>query len=475
MIAVRPRAGGFAWLVLHELRLGWRARARGLSGLVGGSILLGYVCVGAIVAVNLVDWQVAWSPAIGTALLLATIALLTLMTAQAMLASQRTLYEVRDMDLLLTSPMPERRVLSAKLVGIAAGIVLTYALLMLPMLVPFALLGHPQLLGAVGVLVATAMAASSIGLALTLALTRLFGPRASRTIEQILAGLMGGGFYLATQLSRLSSSKSAYAGLYGWARDHRLGVVGPSGWPGHAAFGDVAALLGILAAAMLLFVAAGILLQTMFLSSYQDAAMRLNRPRPSRNGALRAFPATLRRAVFAKEWRLLARDPALAFQIVLRLVYLLPILMIGLRHGSGPALAPTLAFASVLIASQLAGSLAWLTVSAEDAPELLVTAPVTKAVIDRAKLSAALAMTAPLAVIAPLAMLALSPLGAAVTLVMTAIATWCCGSLELRMGKPGKRAKFAQRSKGSLGAAILGLLVAFVFGGAAAVATWTVG
>lgn len=191
------------------------------------------------------------------------------------------------------------------------------------------------------------MAAASIGLALTLLIAKTIGPRAGRTIGQILAALLGGGFYLASQLSRLLHDDAQ--GLYGWARSHGLDNAGASAWPGRAMFGDLAALLLMLIPAVLLFVRAGVLLQATFLSGYQDAGIRLVRTQASGRGADRAFHATLERAVFAKEWRLLVRDPALAFQIVLRLIYLVPLLLVGLRHGAGVYLAPTLAFSGVLI------------------------------------------------------------------------------------------------------------------------------
>ncbi|MFX6006944.1 hypothetical protein ABTF07_20425, partial [Acinetobacter baumannii] len=61
------------------------------------------------------------------------------MTAQAMIGSQRTLYESGDLSLLFTAPVPERTVLLAKLLGIAGAIALTYATLLLPMVVPVAI------------------------------------------------------------------------------------------------------------------------------------------------------------------------------------------------------------------------------------------------------------------------------------------------------------------------------------------------
>ena len=90
--------------------------------------------------------------------------------------------------------------------------------------------------------------------------------------------------------------------------------------------------------------------------------------------------------MFAKEWRLLARDPALAFQIVLRLIYLAPIALAAFGRGRGPPLAPGARLLQRDVAGQLVGSFAWLAVSAEDAPDLLAVAPVGERQVERAKL-----------------------------------------------------------------------------------------
>jgi ABC-2 type transport system permease protein len=103
-----------------------------------------------------------------------------------------------------------------------------------------------------------------------------------------------------------------------------------------------------------------------------------------------------------KEHRLLWRDPWLISQIMLQALYTLPIGIVLWRHG-GVVGAPGVAFGPMLvvIAGQLAGSLAWLALSAEDAPDFLATAPATRGELDRAKLTAilmpvALFMGAPL-------------------------------------------------------------------------------
>jgi ABC-2 type transport system permease protein len=90
-----------------------------------------------------------------------------------------------------------------------------------------------------------------------------------------------------------------------------------------------------------------------------------------------------------KEWLLLWRDPWLMSQSLMQLLYLLPPFFLLSRmfygEGNGAALlVPVL----IMAAGQLAGGLAWLAISGEDAPDLIATAPVTAARVWRAKAEA---------------------------------------------------------------------------------------
>ena len=139
-------------------------------------------------------------------------------------------------------------------------------------------------------------------------------------------------------------------------------------------------------------------------------------------------------------------------------------------------IAPSLAFASVAIAGQLVGSFAWLAVSAEDAPDLIAVAPVDKGEVDRAKLGAALAMAAPLALLLPIAIALRTPLGAIVTLAMTAGGGALAGWIELKLGKPADRAAPSIAAVPARSSpASLTLLVTIVLGGIAAVAVYFIG
>ncbi|MES2097499.1 MAG: hypothetical protein V4459_12140 [Pseudomonadota bacterium] len=470
--------GSFAWLAWHEMTLAWRSRARkGITRWLGLLLLIGYGVIGCVTAVGLIGVPIAFNSWIGVGLLAGSVVGLSFMTTQAILGSQQTLYESRDLDLLFTAPIDARTVLLAKLAGIVGAITLTYAVLLLPMVVPIAILGHPGLLGAVGLLASLALTASAFGIAITLILARVAGPRAARTVGQIAAAVMGGALFLVSQFSQHDGRRgSAFSSLFERFRAMGWGDRGWSGIPGHAAFGDLIPLAVVLTLGLVLFIGAGAVLRRLFLSGYQDAGVKLSRAKPTGKASSRLFHAGLFRSILAKEWRLLARDPGIVFQVILRLVYLAPLMLGAMRGGAG-FLVPGLAFASVLVATQVTGSFAWLTVSAEDAPELITVAPVDTAQVNLAKLAAALLMAAPLALLLPIviATVGKAPIGALITLAMTAIGGSIAGYIELKLGKPGQRATFAKRRQGGFVAGLLGMIVAVIFGGGAALAVYLIG
>ena len=468
----------FGWLLAHEMRVAMRARTnKAVTRWIGYALIAVLLGFGLLAAHGLQNVAI---PINGTALLIvltATILLFSFMTTQAVLGSQRTLYEANDLDLLFSAPIPARTVLMAKLCGIAGTIVLTFATLLLPFLVPIAALGHPGLFGVIPLLAAVALIAACVGLAITLVLARLAGPRAARTAGQIAAALLGGAVFLTSQIlndggrHRESSAVTVFDRL----RDSGFGDSAIGHLPGRAAFGDPAAIAILFGGAVLLFPATSMIFRRLFERGVTDAGQRLGRRTASTKAIGRHFHPTLFGAVFAKEFTLLRRDPALAFQIVLRLVYLAPLMLVGIRSSRDLPIAPSLAFISVAIAGQLVGSFAWLAVSAEDAPDLIAVAPVDKAEVDRVKLGAALAMATPLAVLLPIAIALRTPIGAIITLAMTAGGGALAGWIELKLGKPAERKSFNRRRPGSFVTRILTLLVTILLGGIAAVAVYFVG
>lgn len=483
MIKLLMRAvpqGSFAWLTLHEVRLSWASRSRRKLGIVIGLVLLAaWIAAGTWVAWLVRDVPFHLGPqrmAMAlTGALAASIMLFTFMTTQSILASQRTLFEAGDLDLLLTAPVPPRSVMRAKLVGIAAAVMLSFALLVLPFALPVAILGHPELLGIPALLLALALSASVFGLFITLVLAKIAGPRAARTVGQIAAALSGGAIFLLSQLWNTGDhgSRGGMAVLFRKMMESGFGTHGLAALPGMAAFGDPYAVTALLAGSILLFIGATAATQALFLGSYRAGGMKLSRTKRAKGSIARSFHDGLFGSIYAKEWRLLARDPALAFQIVLRVVYLAPILFLALRGGRHIPVAPAMAFSSVLIAGQVVSSFAWLAVSAEDSPDLIKVAPVRKNEVDRAKLTTAMAMAAPLAVLLPIGIGLYTIPGAVVTLAMTGLAGWMTGTIEVMFAKPAPRASFRNRRGG--GSFLRGLLavgIAVVLGALASVAVY---
>src|SRR4029077_9839100 len=105
--------------------------------------------------------------------------------------------------------------------------------------------------------------------------------------------------------------------------------------------------------------------------------------------------ASPRAALRRKEWLLLRRDPWIASQTLMQMLYRLPpaILLWRTFEAGGGALnllVPVL----VMAAGQLAGGLAWLSISGEDPPDLVATAPILQRFVLRAKIEAVIAIIA---------------------------------------------------------------------------------
>jgi ABC-2 type transport system permease protein len=141
------------------------------------------------------------------------------------------------------------------------------------------------------------------------------------------------------------------------------------------------------------------------------------------------------------------------------------------RSGASVLLVPIL----IIAAGQLAGSLAWLAISGEDAPDLIASAPVTIARVFRAKTEAVMGVIGivfspfivALAVVAPISALA-TALGA-----VTAAAS--ATSIQIWYRAQAKRSHFRRRQTSSRIATFAEALSSFNWGGAGALAaasTW---
>ncbi len=453
--------GSAVWFAQHELRLAWRdwlgmmtagRRERRRRVAVGIAV---FVIVMHAVAYSVVG-SFAAAPLDTQMLVGITVTILLswlLMVSQAMESMTRAFYARADLDLILASPVASQKVFAVRIATVA----LSVAMMALPLAAPFidmlVLRGGARWLGAYGVIAAMGAAAAALAVALTVALFRAIGPKRTRLVAQIVAAVIGAGFVIGVQLAAILSYGTLSRGSV--LQSAAVLALAPDAasllwWPARAAAGDGVALLGVLAASFLLLGGAIAMVAPRF-GDYAVAAAGADAAPASRSRRPAAFRATSpRRALRRKEWLLLRRDPWLVSQTLMQMLYLIPpavLLWRGFAHGGGAfnLAVPVL----VMAAGQLAGGLAWLTISGEDAPDLVATAPVTARAILGAKIEAVLGVIA--LIFAPLvaALAVASPWHALVTASGVVIAAASATAIQLWFRSQAKRSQFRRRQVSS--------------------------
>jgi ABC-2 type transport system permease protein len=147
---------------------------------------------------------------------------------------------------------------------------------------------------------------------------------------------------------------------------------------------------------------------------------------------------------------LLRRDPWLVSQSLMQLLYLVPpALMLWRSFSDSSAATILIAPVIVMAAGQLAGGLAWLTISGEDAADLVATAPMPPSRVIRAKLEVVLITIG--VIFAPLvaALAFASPAQAAITALFVIIATVSAAAIQLWFRVQAKRSQFRRRQTSS--------------------------
>ena len=461
--ALKPKAGSFVWLVAHDMRLNWRRFVDMFCGMAPHHALI--IAIAGVLILHALAWPaLPWLAAhvagpatppesrllIGGAL----VCIASWMTAQGLFAATRTLYDRGDLDLLLSSPQDPSRILAAKAIAIALSSLGSVAVLALPLANVGAWRYGRQWLAAYPTLASLALGATALSLLATIGLFHAFGPRRARIVSHLAGALIGGAFVLGAQVLALLPDATRHAITTALAPTFGSGAQTGLVWlPVDALLADPHAMIAVLVSATAMFAAAVALLGGQFARACLAAAGST-----SAAGSAAATPVRFRsgpaRALRRKEWRLLLRDPSLFAQLGLQIVYTIPLAVVLVRSGSLPiALAMTPAI--VVIAAQVAASLAWIAVSGEDAPELIACAPVNPAVVDAAKLSA-IAIPVALVALVPLAGLALaSPSGAAIAAIFALGASVSTSLLNLWHPMPGNRRGMLRRHSQSK---LIGLL-----------------
>lgn len=461
----------FWWLLIHEMRVNWRALGftRRMQ-MVLGLLMAGFVAFGFWFALNGIEESIEPTPYFYIMILIGSIALLTFNLSGAMRATQTSLYEHADLELLLTSPASPQRVMMAKLAGIAMSMLTFNVIFVFPLLIPIALVKNPNLLGLPVLIIAIAVFATCIGLGLTLFVVRMIGARAARKAIQIISAVTAASVFIGSQfaVNGAAGEKPGFQSIYDWCVHYGIGAGGISSLPGKAGFGDPLALGFFVVTAAAVFVFTTSALQQRFMNSFQTAGNYVA-PRKNKNQHIvQQFSNNYGWMIVKKEILLIMRDPALIFNLLLQLIFLIPLILGLLKITSLFMVIPGAAFLSVFGSGKLIGDITGIAITGEDAPDLLVVAPRTAKQILRLKLLAVLIIGGPLMTIIPLLLITKSSSAALITLAFTLPAAVITAAIELRFSKTATRRKFSGRKAGSTLANLLNLFVSFFMGGVAA-------
>jgi ABC-2 type transport system permease protein len=375
-----------------------------------------------------------------------------LMLSQAIESVTRVFYARDDLDLIMSSPVRLTNIFAVRIVAIALSVSAMALLLSTPFIDVLVIGGGARWLSAFGVVIAIGLTAAAVAIAITVVLFRLIGPSRTRLVAQIVAAVIGAGFVIALQIAAILSygTLSRFAVLTSDA----AAAFAPDAasmvwWPARAVLGDGELLLLLLAFGLTLLG----MVMALFSNQFADTAARAsaNVVRTSLAARKTSFRTGSRQqALRWKEFALLRRDPWLVSQTLMQLLYLVPPALMLWRSFSASSTAIVLITPVIVMAAgQLAGGLAWLTISGEDAADLVATAPLTPSRVTRAKIEVVLiaigAMFAPL--IAALAVA--SPLQAAITALGVVTATVSATAIQLWFRVQARRSQFRRRQTSS--------------------------
>ena len=450
-----------SWFARHEIRLAWREWLAMMTGSRGKRkraviALIVFAAVMHLPAYAVIGRFADLQAPLGTSELIVittTIFLAwALMLSQAIESVTRVFYARADLDLIMSSPAKLANVFSVRIAAIALSVTGMALLLSTPFVDVLVIGGGARWLAAFGVVVAIGLSAAAIAIAITVVLFRLIGPGRTRLVAQIVAAIIGAGFVIALQVAAILSygTLSRFAVLTSdAAAAYAPGPDSPLWWPARAAIGDGIVLSWLLAGGLLML---GIVM-AVFSPKFTETVVRVAATSQTTRRSSRATTfrgGSRQQALRAKELLLLRRDPWLLSQSLMQLLYLVPPALLLWRSFSESSAAIVLVTPVIVMAAgQLAGGLAWLTISGEDAADLVATAPLPPSRVTRAKIEVVLLVIG--AIFAPLiaALAFASVTQAIITALGVVIATISAAAIQLWFRVQAKRSQFRRRQTSS--------------------------
>ena len=450
-------------------------RGRGARIALYAFATVGLHAVGLMALVFPRAWQdTAWSRLVVVGLFAF---LFTFMLSYTMSRIVAAFHERRDLDLLLSAPIDPAMVLAIRSLTIVSAATITFGFFVFPVVNVGVVTGRFWMARYYLVLPLLALVSTAIALVITDTVVRLIGVRRARVGLQIFSALVGASMYFVTQAQNFlpkGTMRRMTAWLVGVTR------VDDAAWPvaflAAIARGDLLAWLVFVVGSVGLFALAMVWSRQRFVEIAQTPDSAARTARPEQSVIDRRFEKGFGRGLFAtllvKEWRLILRAPQLISQILLQLLYLTPMMFVAFKHNDSPMAWGPAALAGGItgVASTLATSLAWLTVAAEDAPDLIAGSPRTRGTILAAKLVAAAAPPIAIVVAAAIGTAQRSLPDAAIILVFGVLS--CVSAAILSASSPigAKRSDFQHRHKGRGVSALVEGLQFLLWAGAAGTA-----
>jgi ABC-2 type transport system permease protein len=451
------------WLLRHELRLFWYStaiagnkdegsrRADKLGLFVWATVWLMLHVLAFLLMKTTMHSPDAVPVSTLLALTVVLAAVFMFMLSSGLKASVEALFDRGDLDLLLSSPLPSRSIFTVRLVAIVAGVSAIYLFFVAPIAHAGVFLGRLRWLGLYPTIVGAAVIASAMAMLLTLGLVRLLGARRTRVVAQVIGAFAGALLFLLSQVygfaDRGSETRAAHR-LAQWLGSGPAGIDAPVWLPARAALGEPLPLAGLSLLAAATFYLTVRFTDGFFLRGLEQAAGSQRAKTAPARGLRMRFGRPLADVIVLKEWRLIARDPHLVSQVLLQLLYLLPLgYLLFMRDGTP---LPGIAAGLALLCGSLASSLAWIIILAEDAPDLLLASPASVRTVRYAKLAAA--TIPPLALVAPplLWLVATSPLAGILCYVAVIGSVLSAALIVMWLGRPAPRGEFRTRGKRNL-------------------------
>ena len=358
------------WLLRLEGKLVWRQQKRSFGGIAAlfspiGAILLYALLHGVFGAIHIllpIKFTMANMPNIsGNSLIFLAITMFSL----ALPACIAMLAERKDWDLIMGSPISLFPVLTARMIGIAAQVVMFPAFLLTPLFNIAAFSGKPALFLIYPSLAIISLAGTALAMTLVIGVIRWLGLKRAQTFAKFAGIIMAILFLMLSQLQHSVQTLGTTLSTF-----HETWFFKQCNWLGSALFGNASALSTLTILTTVLFTGAIFLMRpALAYATSQTTASSDNTKRQQ---------VRFRKLIWEiayKEWCLVLRDSRFLMLFLRLIIVLGTVLSLMYKDNFSAylfALGPAIVFACAMITNDLT----WLMIIAEQVPELLMISPI---------------------------------------------------------------------------------------------------